>query len=67
MPHHCRTGTPVLEARLSDQSSQRLARGRNRSRLSIAGSYLLRYAQEMAWREDRRRVSNGEQVYGVVG
>jgi len=33
MPHHCRTGTPVLEARLSDQSSQRLARGRNRSRL----------------------------------
>jgi hypothetical protein len=33
----------------------------------IAGPYLLRYAQEMAWREDRRRVSNGEQVYGVVG
>jgi hypothetical protein len=33
----------------------------------IAGPYLLRYAQEMAWREDRRRVSNGEQVHGVVG
>jgi hypothetical protein len=33
----------------------------------IAGRYLLRYAQEIAWREDRRRVSNGEQVYGVVG
>ena len=28
----------------------------------IAGSYLLRYAQEAAWREDNRRVSNGEQV-----
>jgi hypothetical protein len=28
---------------------------------------LVRYAQEAAWREDLRRVSNGEQVYGVVG
>ena len=27
----------------------------------IAGAYLLRYAQEAAWREDNRRVSNGEQ------
>jgi hypothetical protein len=27
----------------------------------IAGPYLLRYAQEAAWREDLRRVSNGEQ------
>jgi transposase-like protein len=33
----------------------------------IAGPYLIRYAQEAAWREDLRRVSNGEQVYGVVG
>ena len=28
----------------------------------IAGAYLLRYAQEASWREDNRRVSNGEQV-----
>ena len=28
--------------------------------------YLLRYAQEMAWREDKRRVPNGEQVSNVV-
>src|SRR6204780_3300630 len=28
---------------------------------------LVSLAQEAAWREDRRRVSNGEQVYGVVG
>ena len=27
----------------------------------IAGAYLLRYAQEASWREDNRRVSNGEQ------
>jgi hypothetical protein len=33
----------------------------------IAGPYLLRYSQEAAWREDHRRVSNGEQVEGVVG
>jgi hypothetical protein len=28
----------------------------------ISGAYLLRYAQEATWREDNRRVSNGEQV-----
>ena len=26
----------------------------------IAGAYLLRYAQEASWREDNRRISNGE-------
>jgi len=33
----------------------------------IAGPYLVRYAQEAAWREDLRRVGNGEQTHGVVG
>ncbi len=33
----------------------------------IAGPYLIRYAQEATWREDLRRVSNGEQADGVVG
>ena len=28
----------------------------------IAGTYLLRYAQEATWREDNRRMSNGDQV-----
>jgi hypothetical protein len=28
----------------------------------IAGQYLLRYAQESSWREDNRRISNGDQV-----
>ena len=32
----------------------------------VAGAYLLRYAQEAAWREDNRRVSNGEQVSRVA-
>jgi len=33
----------------------------------IAGVYLVRYAQELAWREDHRRVSNGAQVTAVAG
>lgn len=33
----------------------------------IAGSYLVRYAQEMAWREDHRRTDNGRQVSLVAG
>jgi hypothetical protein len=31
-----------------------------------AGAYLLRYAQESSWREDNRRVSNGDQVNRVA-
>lgn len=33
----------------------------------IAGAYLLRYAQEASWREDNRRVSNGEQASRLAG
>lgn len=33
----------------------------------VAGPYLVRYAQEAAWREDKRRVSNGTQVQNVMG
>ena len=32
----------------------------------IAGAYLLRYAQESSWREDNRRVSNGDQMSRVT-
>jgi transposase-like protein len=32
----------------------------------IAGPYLLRYAQEATWREDNRRVRNGDQVQRVA-
>ncbi len=32
----------------------------------IAGAHLLRYAQESSWREDNRRVSNGDQVSRVA-
>ena len=33
----------------------------------IAGAYLVRYAQEAAFREDARRTDNGTQVRRVVG
>jgi hypothetical protein len=33
---------------------------------AVSGVYLGRYAQESAWREDRRRVDNGGQVRGVM-
>jgi transposase-like protein len=45
----------------------RLRRGELGHHHHIAGPYLVRYAQEAAWREDLRRVSNGEQTYGIVG
>jgi hypothetical protein len=44
----------------------RLRRGELGHHHHIAGPYLIRYAQEAAWRGDFRRVSNGEQVHRVV-
>ena len=35
--------------------------------IEIMREVLLRCAQEAAWREDNRRVSNGEQVHLVAG
>jgi hypothetical protein len=45
----------------------RLRRGELGHHHHIAGPYLVRYGREAAWREDFRRVSNGEQVDSVVG
>ncbi|MGH7156413.1 MAG: transposase, partial [Acetobacteraceae bacterium] len=33
----------------------------------VADPYLVRYAQEAAWREDHRRTDNSRQVQGVMG
>ena len=33
----------------------------------VSGAYLGRYAQEAAWREDNRRVANGDQVDNIIG
>jgi hypothetical protein len=44
----------------------RLRRGEAGHHHHIAGPYLLRFAQEAAWREDNRRVSNGDQVRRIA-
>lgn len=44
----------------------RLRRGEMGHFHHVAGPYLLRYAQESAWREDARRVDNGAQVRRVT-
>jgi ISXO2-like transposase domain len=44
----------------------RLRRGEMGHFHHISGAYLLRYAQESAWREDARRVDNGSQVRRVT-
>jgi len=43
----------------------RMRRGEIGHSHHVAGPYLLRYAQEAAWREDNRRVDNGSQVRRV--
>ena len=45
----------------------RLRRGEIGHHHHVAGAYLLRFAQEASWREDNRRLSNGEQVHRVAG
>jgi hypothetical protein len=44
----------------------RLRRGEAGHHHHISGPYLLRFAQESVWREDNRRVPNGEQVQRVA-
>ena len=44
----------------------RMRRGELGHHHHVAGPYLVRYAQEAAWREDNRRVSNGDQVRQTV-
>jgi transposase-like protein len=51
----------------AESDFSRLRRGELGHHHHIAGPYLVRYAQAAAWREDLRRVSNGDQVDGVVG
>ena len=45
----------------------RMRRGELGHHHHIAGVYFIRYAQEAAWREDHRGISNGDQVHGVIG
>ena len=50
----------------AEEFFSRMRRGEIGHHHHVAGPYLVRYAQEAAWREDNRRVSNGEQVQHTV-
>ncbi len=50
----------------AEEYFSRLRRGEVGHHHHISGPYLIRYAQEAAWREDGRRVANGEQVTRVA-
>lgn len=52
---------------MAEEYFSRLRRAEIGHHHHIAGPYLLRYAQEASWREDNRRVSNGDQVQRVAG
>ena len=47
---------------MAEEYFSRLRRAEAGHHHHIAGAYLLRYAQEASWREDNRRVSNGDQL-----
>ncbi len=51
----------------AEEYFSRLRRGEIGHHHHISGPYLVRYAQEAAFREDARRVANGEQVTRVAG
>lgn len=51
---------------LAESFFSRLRRAENGVFHHISGKYLSSYASEMAWRENHRRVSNGEQYLAVV-
>jgi transposase-like protein len=51
---------------MAEEYFSRLRRAEIGHHHHIAGTYLLRYAQESSWREDNRRVANGEQTRTVA-
>jgi hypothetical protein len=51
---------------MAEEFFSRMRRGEIGHHHHIAGAYLLRYAQESSWREDNRRVTNGEQTRNVA-
>lgn len=52
---------------MAESFFSRLRRAEIGTHHHIAGRYLGAYASEMAWREDMRRVSNGEQFLAIAG
>jgi transposase-like protein len=51
---------------MAEEYFSRLRRAEIGHHHHVAGAYLLRYAQEASWREDNRRIANGEQTRTVA-
>ena len=58
--------TPEACTNMAESFFSRLRRAEIGTHHHIAGPYLSAYAAEMGWREDHRRVSNGEQYLAVT-
>jgi transposase-like protein len=56
-----------ISTNMAESFFSRLRRAEIGMHHHIAGKYLSAYAMEMAWREDNRRVSNGEQFLTATG
>jgi len=52
---------------MAESFFSRLRRAEIGTHHHIAGPYLNAYAGEMSWREDNRRISNGQQFLAAVG
>jgi transposase-like protein len=59
--------TPEANTNMAESFFSRIRRAEIGIHHHIAGPYLNAYASEMAWREDHRRVSNGEQFLAATG
>lgn len=65
--HSIEYANPETNTNMAESFFSRLRRAEIGTHHHIAGRYLHAYAQEMAWREDNRRVSNGEQFLMATG
>ena len=59
--HQQAYSTPESCTNMAESFFSRLRRAEVGTHHHVAGKYLEAYAAEMAWREDNRRISNGEQ------
>lgn len=65
--HSVEYANGIHSTNMAESFFSRLRRAEIGVHHSVAGPYLSAYAMEMAWREDNRRVSNGEQFLAATG
>ena len=59
-------GEAEIHTNNAESFFSRMRRGEIGHHHHVAGPYLIRFAQEAAWREDHRREPNGSQVDRIV-